>query len=293
VAARILVGTMYSGEQEFHRCVQSISEQVGCASSHFIVEGLPHQRAHAELYSTFRERAADHDLFVKVDADMVLARRTVLCEIAEWFAQNRAFDKLTIGIHDFFPDRLVSGLHAWRNTVSWPETDRIFADTDGVRPDRTSCQFKELAPAAYHCPDPSCMQCFHYGMIRAVKVATGLSRGWLNTLCLDLIEDTWRHLGRNADRRLALACLGAELAFAGRFGGGDLDYSSPLVEQSYRRYETLTVEQLTGTARRFRLRNRLLHSALCAASPGLPGLFGRYALSVLSRRAMAPTHGAA
>lgn len=281
---RLLVGTMHTSEQEFDACCAAIRSQTGVQFEHIVISGLPHKEAHARLYGTFMEYSSRFDAFAKVDADMVLTRRTVFSELLQWFVQHSAFDKLTIGVHDYFPDRLVTGLHAWRNTVRWPVTDLVFADSDGVPENKTHVDLTQLAPAAYHCPDPSDIQCFHYGVIRAVKVGVGLKDGWLNFLCLGLIEDTWKHLCRNADRRLALACLGAETALAGLLGSDDLDYSSHLVAKECAQYQQLPFEAMSRTIKRLRCRNRVRHPALLSVNNGVSGFLGRYALSRLHQR---------
>lgn len=254
---------MHTIENEFDQCVAAIRRQKGCEFKLFFIEHMPHRDAHQALYNTFMKNASTFDLFVKVDADMVISRDDFFEKLISRFQAAPEMDKLTVAVQDFFPNRLVEGLHSWRNNVRWPVIgDNVFVDSDPVILGTSVTDYLDLAPCAVHCPDPSPFQSFHYGLIRAVKVMVGLRREWLNTWCLGLVDDTWKHLLRNPDRNLALACVGAELALKGDFGEEDLDYDCARTISCCERMKALQLNELIRKARRLRPLNRLRHPAL-------------------------------
>ena len=116
---RILVGTLKTIENEYQECLSALAEQTHRDFEHFVIENQPEQKAHNLLYSRFMENAADFQLFLKLDADMVIADRNLFNQIIAKFKTRQDMDLLTILVHDFFSDRLISGLHTFRNTVTW------------------------------------------------------------------------------------------------------------------------------------------------------------------------------
>lgn len=53
---KVLVGTLYSGENEFSECKESLEKQTHKGFEHLIIENLPKKEAHHKLFSTFMER---------------------------------------------------------------------------------------------------------------------------------------------------------------------------------------------------------------------------------------------
>lgn len=260
---RLLVGTMHTCEQELEACVAAIRAQKGVQFEHFVIEGESHLKSHRLLYGTFMERASHFDIFLKVDADMVIPSSSLFLNISERFTARPHLQWLMIAVQDFFPNRLVRGMHAYRSSVKWPIKDeKVFVDECPISGDEFEEDYRILAPAALHCPTPSHFQAFHYGLIRGVKVRAGLSKRWLNRECYGLIEDTWTHTKATADRRLVLASLGAELALAGIFGPDHLDHACPLTSRALRLNEMVSTPTLMNRVRYRRVLNRLLHPSL-------------------------------
>jgi len=254
---RILVGTMRSMEREFDDCVKAVAEQKGVQLEHFVIENKSHQEAHEILYRTFMQNSNRFDIFVKVDADMVLTRDDLFFQIGQRFTTNPEMDCLTIGIQDFFTNRLISGLHSWRRTVRWGERDPVYPDNSSVPNKRHIYDYHDLAPAAFHCPNPSDIQAFRYGVTRALKFVVGWYRGWWNEETLGFVRDTWLHFYRQRDRRLALACLGAEFAFSGKVTAKHLDYAYPHLQILVAKYSSWPLKRTSRYARLLRLCNRL------------------------------------
>ena len=165
---------------------------------------------------------------------------------------------LIISVHDWFSDRLIEGLHVYRSDVRWEANDeRVFVDRACLPANQIVYDRTTLAPAAYHCPDPSPFQAFHYGLHKGVKVLAAI-RGHRRATAefhITNIEQTWRHFLRQGDRRLALACLGAELALAGWFEARHVDVQDNHVRDVLRDYEDLNADALRHVVKKRRRRN--------------------------------------
>lgn len=245
---RFFVGTLHTIENEFDECVQSIGLQTYKNFNHFVFRNLPNKEAHIALFKSFLEGKNEYDVLIKVDADMVLASPSLFENILRKLEANNQVDVLSIAVHDFFSDQLIWGLNAYRNTVRWElENENLFVDRPKVSSEQYLMDDKELAPAAYHCKNPSSYQAFHYGVHRGLKVIQPdrsnkieqSSRTHWNSL-----ERTWINFQRSRDIRLGLACLGAELAFKGRFQIGHVDYANPHLKQVLDRYLSFNEKRL-------------------------------------------------
>ena len=107
---------MYSIENEYQECLEKIAHQE-CDFDVFKVEQLTNKEAHLTLYDTFMKKSEDYDLFIKVDADMVITRNSFFTEVQEFFRNHKNVDLLAIAVNDFFTDRLIYGLHVNNSNV--------------------------------------------------------------------------------------------------------------------------------------------------------------------------------
>lgn len=256
---RLYVGTLHTIENEFDECVQSIELQTYKNFNHFVFRNLPNKEAHIALFKSFLEVKNEYDALIKIDADMVLASPSLFENIVRKLGANNQVDVLSIAVHDFFSDQLIWGLNAYRNTVRWElENEKLFVDRPQVPPERYLMDDKELAPAAYHCKNPSPYQAFHYGVHRGFKVIQfnrsnkieQSSKTHWNSL-----ERTWINFQRSKDIRLGLACLGAELTYQGRFKISHLDYTNPHLKQVLDEYLFFKENRLRFEIRKIRLLN--------------------------------------
>ncbi len=248
---RVLVGTLYCGENEFDECVESLQTQTHQAWEQIVVRDLPNKLAHQTLYETFMSRAAEFDLFMKLDADMVLEDPRMLDRIEAYFQQHPQLDGITIHVHDFFSDSLIHGLHVYRSSVRWPRREeRLFVDTPPVSPEKFRIGVKELAPVASHCKNPTPFFAFHYGVHRGLKArqATGSTAAYY----LQTIEQVWKNFQSRKDHRLGLAVLGAEMGLDGEFGVDDLDFENQHPREVCVRYEGMSADELRGEISKLR-----------------------------------------
>jgi hypothetical protein len=218
---RILVGTLYTIENEFDDCCKSIRNQTYKNYDHLIIKNLPKKEAHDTLYQTFVDKSDEYDLLVKIDADMVLCRNDLFDRIVEKFTHETELDLLLIAVHDFFTDGPVIGMNVFRKTVRWEKnkndliTDRAYLP-ETIR--RKEKDYDTLAPAALHCPNPSPYQSFHFGFHRGMKAFRG-GGNWR------IVQGLFNHYRDNPDPLLAFAMLGINTAFTGRFSVDNISYN--------------------------------------------------------------------
>lgn len=256
---RVLVVTLHSGEQEFEACRASVASQTLAPVEHVIVSGLPKLAAHREFHRVCESRASACDVFVKLDADMVITRPDLLERIAERFVREPELDHLKIAVQDFFSDRLVGALNAYRSTSRWATVEDNFT-TDAAPVQRRGVveDWTDLAPAAQHSPNPSPFQAFHFGLHKGLKVhaAARQRRVDLATRHFTNIERTWAHYQRTGDSRLLLASVGAEIALSDRLGSADIDYGNASARRVCARYAAMRQKRLALLVRFWRLWNR-------------------------------------
>jgi len=244
---RLLVGTMVTIENEFEACLASIQRQTYQNFEQLVIRDLPNREAHEALYGTFFERRDEFDLLVKVDADMVVSSPTFFAEVVDRFGRNPELQILSVAVHDYFTDRLVSGLNTYRNTIPWQRTgDLVFTDQFPSLIGAVTADRDDLAPAAAHSPDPGPFQAFHFGLHRGVKSRVSAVRR-MHADHYARFQDlhlTWEHFLRCRDPRLGLAAVGGELALAGRFDETHLSYGNEEVEAAFDKYRDLDAAAL-------------------------------------------------
>ena len=256
---RIFVGTLFTIENEFDECVESIKGQSYRNFQHFIFENLPNKEAHNALYSSFMNMSCEFDLLIKVDADMVIGDKNLFSNIVNKFLNNAWLNELEIAVHDFFSDQLIWGLHVYRNIVKWEKNEeRLFVDSSPVPSHQRLYDDKYLAPAAIHCKNPSLFQSFHYGVHRGLKILqpdrTTKIRShrkfhWNN------LERTWQNFLNKGDIRLGQAVLGSELVLKRLLGLDNLDYSNQYTSEIFKSYQNYDSNKLRSKIQRMRITN--------------------------------------
>jgi hypothetical protein len=254
---KILVGTLHVIENELDDCLAAIRAQTHPAHDLFVISGKPNKEAHDVLYQTFMDRAGEVDLFIKIDADMVLTRPTFFQEVVERFASDQELTHLMISVHDWMTDSSIMGLHVFRSSHRWhvgnESKESLFVDVVDVD-EKITKDRESLAPAAVHCGNPSLFQAFHFGLHKAVK----FSQFGRDVLNLKQRETHWRHFKalerhyrKTRDRRLGLARVGFLHAVAQRFESRHVDYSCEETHAAYRQYAGLSATQIDARARGF------------------------------------------
>lgn len=201
---KVFVGTLYSGEGDFTKCVASIVEQQDIDITCSVISDLPEKEAHNALWDAWNDAKKDHDIFVKVDADTVLQHPRVLKNVCDLFASNERLTGIQCWLHDYFTDGLIYGLNCYSRNVVFKRTeDNLFCDRVDTNHDqvlRGGALPKELFPAGQHCHHANELQAFHFGLHRQLKKQDNI---------LHLVRKAWE---RDRDSIRAWALVGAHVA---------------------------------------------------------------------------------
>jgi len=254
---RIFVGTLYTIENEFPECCEAIKRQTYKNFHHFVFKNLPNKEAHITLYRSFMDLSNEFDILIKVDADMVIENRNLFARIVETYQKTSSLRDLEIAVYDFFSDQLIWGLHAYSRHVKWKTSEEnLFVDTCHIRPEEKIFDDHTLAPAAFHCKNPSYFQSFHYGVHKALKIIQPNRKKIKQEHRIfhwNIFQKMNDHFLRKQDKRLGLAVLGAEVAFRGGILPKHIDYSNPYLKDIFKNYESLSIHQIKNTIKRLRI----------------------------------------
>lgn len=246
---RILILTLYSEEDEFERCRRSVEGQDYCHWEHKIFSGLSNQAAHRALYSEIMKRSSEFDLFLKLDADMVLCHNRIFRDVISYFARYSDLDHAIFAVRDFMTQRPIMGLHVFSKRAVWTTfEDRIFVDSNPQIPGKRMHVWDDPAPIALHSPNPSSEQAFFFGVHHALKAFQQSRNSHFRPIQAlkqwQTLEKVWKHYLRTLDRRLALALYGAELVRRGDIIVDDSEYKRGTVCQQCKLALSLSVEEL-------------------------------------------------
>lgn len=236
---RIFVGTMYAHEGDFQICIDKIRAQKGVIVSHFIVSGLKEKEAHNALWHAWREAKDSNDLFVKIDADTVLASESTLSQIWQLFEANPRLTSVQAPLHDYMTNGFINGLNAFSPRVVFNDTrDELYCDRVDTGHDMRM-QSNEvpdcLKPAGLHCFHANDRQAFHYGVHRALKGQRDI---------MARVYKAWSH---DKDRIRSFALLGS--AMHDRFiQNRKFNYDDPEFQTAFEEAKTKYNELAPGLA---------------------------------------------
>lgn len=206
---RCLIGTLYVGENELEACEKALRKQNYTKWEHFRLDHLPEQEAHEKLYRAFMDNRASFDLFVKLDADMVLRHPQVLGGMVDFIQRRPSLDHACFTVQDYMTNHAMLGLHLFTNRARWEEKiPQYFPDQKPKVPGECLMVTTSPAPAAYHAADPTPYQAFHFGAHRMLKALVSVSP-YAEAVQLNILNWVAQHTRQNQDRRLRLALLGA------------------------------------------------------------------------------------
>lgn len=251
---RILIGTLYSGESEFQQCIESLRSQSYPQWEHRVYRNLPNKEAHDTLYREFMNMSDEFDLFLKLDADMVLIDSHGLETIVDLFRTRRGLDHLQMIVHDWFSDSTIMGAHVYSNRVVWTvNNENLFVDSSPPVPGNRWRLWGEPAPLIIHSPDPSPFQAFRFGVHRALKAVQPDRNSFhlkhaQTQWCV--LKSVWRHFRRTGDRRLGLAVVGADQVIQGKVDQYQYDNTKrDELLQIYTPFSELTADELHSLLR--------------------------------------------
>jgi hypothetical protein len=227
---RVLIGTLYTGENEFEQSKRSLQRQTHEHWEQVVLKHLPNKEAHDRLYRTFMEHADDFDLFLKLDADMVFRSKTALRTLVKLFESHPELDDALLAVRDWASDSLIMGLHAYSHRAVWTSSEEeLFVDHTPSVPGKRLATKGPPAPLVDHSPDPSPFQAFRFGVHRALKVVQR-DRSRLDLfrarMQWTLLNDVRRRFAETGHRRFGLIVAGAEDVFSETVTRADYDDTS-------------------------------------------------------------------
>lgn len=169
---KVLVGILYSGEPQIKDCINSVTTQKNAEFGFFVINNLPKKEAHDELYTHFMDHNKDYELFLKLDADMIINRDDFFEYLIGLFRSNYCLDWLHIWIYDNFLDARISGLNVYRNCVKWRTNhNNLYTDRSTISNSIRESLIISAPDSRWviHCPNPSDEQAFNFGFHRGIK----------------------------------------------------------------------------------------------------------------------------
>lgn len=236
---------MFSGENEYERCLQSIKSQKGVDVELFAIENIPNKEAHDRLYDKFNAYGGGYDLIIKIDADMVLLDDFALHRAVRFFKDNDSLDHLMIDVQDYLSDMPIPAMNFYSNRVRWQGNDEnLIVDYHGTY--AGSLMRIMDGPIANHMSDPHPMQAFCFGVHRCLKAIQperrkkDVGRAMLHWSIITRIFESYLRLG---DVRRLLAIGGAQFVLNHPNPIECLDYKS---DQVRRQCEEFNADRTEG-----------------------------------------------
>ena len=242
---KVLVLTLFSGEAEFDRCRSFLEQQDYLSWEQRIIENLPNAEAHARLYETIMMECENCGIFLKLDADMVLADPGVLGDLVRVFEQHSDLDHLVVAVTDWMTDSRIIGAHIFSNRVRWRRhAETLYVDPDPEFPGRKLVVDNPPRDLILHAGDPSPLQAFHFGAHRALQASQIYrrlrdARPHNARIQWHYLDRVWRHFERSGDRRLSLAVLAADMVFRKELPATANDYSDAALRAAFENASSL------------------------------------------------------
>lgn len=182
---KVFVGTLYCKENDYDEHTKAINDQENVTVTHHTICNMPEREAHNCLWDSWESAKKDHDLFVKIDADTVLAHNNVLHDICKLFNDEPRLTGVQCYLHDYFTNELIYGLNCFSKKVTFARLDdKLYCDRADGNHDiviRGNALPSTLIPAGFHCYHANDVQAFHYGLHRALKNQTNVIQSVIKT----------------------------------------------------------------------------------------------------------------
>lgn len=167
---KVFIGTLFSGEGEFERCKSILDKQVDADIVHYIVDNKPILEACEEMYSTWSRVNNDFDIFIQVDADMVLKNSNTVFTIAKTLCDSE-YNHISYPVFDHLSNHNIWALNAYLPSVVFPTLKNKY------KPDMEFIKGKKYPNItlnnefmAHHAETPTTKQAFHYGWHRQLRI---------------------------------------------------------------------------------------------------------------------------
>lgn len=245
---KILIGTLFSGENELEECIESVKKQTYQNLEHIVIKNLPNKLAHDTLYKQFMDNSNNFQLFVKLDADMIFNTNKALEIIVNYFNKYPDLDHMVTLVDDRYSNTLIQGLHVFSNRASWKQnTENLFVDYNPIIPGKKIVFKQEPSPLVQHCPNPSAFQAYHFGVHRALKafqpkrVDFNGGQSWNQW---KLIKKVHTHFLQTKNIKLGFCILGVNHVFEEKIVQNDYAECKNSLESFFDEFENLELEEL-------------------------------------------------
>lgn len=284
---RILVLTLYSGENEIGLCKESVSKQSGVKATHEIFENLPNIEAHRNLYARIMEQSKNYDWFIKLDADMVLNHENSLKNAIQHIEHiDKKAGMAIFTVQDWPTSMPIWGINVFSPSCKWDwvehkETipNQLFVDPDPTHKGLRLVIDKPPAPIASHMQNPSDHQAFFFGVHRALKAfskddntpSPRAKTQW------NILRAVGKHYKRTKDRQLALILVGAEYIRSLECKNGlpvSLNKNNEDITSAYEKYVKKSDEEL----------RKIIKFWLCPVTPAFIWYFKRGGWRLILKR---------
>lgn len=259
-----LVGILYAGEPSLFRVLTCLETQESVALRTVLIGHHPFAEAHERLYNIFDARRAEHDVFVKVDADMEIVEPRLLAALGETFQTNPTLDEIILGVDDWMSGERIMGMVAWRRGTRWKDAPSpLFADLPATAVRSTLKIMDAPRPLVLHATFPSVAQSLRYGAQRGLKAVETSKMSRIRRL-----QDFVRFAQANPARERLLATAAVEVSLEDEGLAGRCLFGLSQLSQSDldRLSERADSEDLCATTL-MKLNDLSEHSSLMSAAP--------------------------
>jgi hypothetical protein len=227
---RVLVGILYSGENEYEQVLAALTTQKHNNFQHFVIQDKPNKEAHDLLYASFMEQAENFDYFLKLDADMVLSSPDALGEMLSEFKKNQ-LAHLFAYVKDCPSNIMIPGIQMFKSDTKWLGSDE---QLNVDYPPKIMGKSKSYVESNWilHMPNPSEYQLFRYGIHKALKslqpdrTEKNIKKGILH---LSILNGMARNVSSN--QALWFALMGATLVYQKAFNVNE--YNGELTQKLF------------------------------------------------------------
>ena len=211
-AIRALAGVLYAGEPSLPRVMRGLEAQVDVELRTVLFGHHPFDEAHRRLYGAFDERRDEHDVLVKVDADMEIVEPRLLFALGTLFRTHPELDMVVLGVDDWLSGERIIGMNAWRGGMRWRAAPSpLFADLPRTDVRSRLKVMDAPRPLVLHATEPSAAQSRRYGAQRGLKVLDTLKQSRLERM-----QGFVRFVAANPEPARLLAVAGVEAALTDR-----------------------------------------------------------------------------
>lgn len=191
---KLLVSTLYCGENELDQCKEMIQRQTCRNFEHKVYSFLPNKEAHDRLFRDFVSNP-EYDFLIKIDADLVLKDTDFFERVIRTFEENPKIDLLEFVVYDFFERVVNLSLNCYRQGFTIFDNGDVFTDRIVNIPKERRMIVHVVSST--HCPDPGDYQSFHFGYHAQFKRKA------------ETVRNTYRSYLCTLHRQRALAMCGA------------------------------------------------------------------------------------